>query len=91
MAAGHKPGRMFSQVTYNCEQCQDTGYIIKTIMVPEYDLKTPVEFAVQCPKCIGKRRVFDDTGIPECKLRSNGMPVPLLRNGYSIFNGTKYR
>ena len=22
-----------------------------------------------------------------CKLRSNGMPVPLLRNGYSIFNG----
>ena len=35
-------------------------------------------------------------GFPEevktlCKLRSNGMPVPLLRNGYSIFNGTKYR
>ena len=29
--------------------------------------------------------------IIECKLRSNGMPVPLLRNGYSIFNGTKYR
>lgn len=28
---------------------------------------------------------------PDCKLRSNGMPVPLLRNGYSIFNGTKYR
>ena len=27
----------------------------------------------------------------DCKLRSNGMPVPLLRNGYSIFNGTKYR
>ncbi len=30
-------------------------------------------------------------GFSECKLRSNGMPVPLLRNGYSIFNGTKYR
>ena len=29
--------------------------------------------------------------VPICKLRSNGMPVPLLRNGYSIFNGTKYR
>ncbi len=29
--------------------------------------------------------------IDACKLRSNGMPVPLLRNGYSIFNGTKYR
>lgn len=27
---------------------------------------------------------------PYCKLRSNGMPVPLLRNCYSIFNGTKY-
>ena len=33
---------------------------------------------------------FDSKSI-ECKLRSNGMPVPLLRNGYSIFNGTKYR
>lgn len=65
MAAGHKPRRMFSQVTYNCEQCQDTGYIIEKNMVSEYDPKTPVEYAVQCPKCIGKRRVFDDTGIPE--------------------------
>ena len=27
----------------------------------------------------------------KCKLRLNGTPVPLLRNGYSIFNGTKYR
>ena len=26
-----------------------------------------------------------------CKLCLNGMPVPLLRNCYSIFNGTKYR
>ena len=40
---------------------------------------------------------FDNTGvgvedlISICKLRSNGMPVPLLRNCYSIFNGTKYR
>ena len=33
-------------------------------------------------------QLFKDLG---CKLRSNGMPVPLLRNGYSIFNGTKYR
>ena len=29
--------------------------------------------------------------VQNCKLRSNGMPVPLLRNGYSISNGTKYR
>ena len=27
----------------------------------------------------------------KCKLCLNGMPVPLLRNCYSIFNGTKYR
>ena len=27
----------------------------------------------------------------DCKLCLNGMPVPLLRNCYSIFNGTKYR
>ena len=26
-----------------------------------------------------------------CKLRLNGIAVPLLQNGYSIFNGTKYR
>ena len=31
------------------------------------------------------------TSYSECKLCLNGMPVPLLRNGYSIFNGTKYR
>ena len=34
---------------------------------------------------------FSLSYIEDCKLRSNGMPVPLLRNGYSIFNGTKYR
>ena len=45
----------------------------------------------------GKEWIFSGIGvvalgfIGKCKLRSNGMPVPLLRNGYSIFNGTKYR
>ena len=29
--------------------------------------------------------------VKSCKLCLNGMPVPLLRNCYSIFNGTKYR
>ena len=45
---------------------------------------------VICPICNNKTRIKirKDT---QCKLRSNGMPVPLLRNGYSIFNGTKYR
>ena len=44
------------------------------------------------------RKFFREPGVgfphyksKKCKLRSNGMPVPLLRNGYSIFNGTKYR
>ena len=37
---------------------------------------------------IPKEKDADDFA---CKLRLNGMPVPLLRNGYSIFNGTKYR
>ena len=31
------------------------------------------------------------TKTAKCKLCLNGMPVPLLRNCYSIFNGTKYR
>ena len=37
---------------------------------------------------------FDDSKgfcYEDCKLCLNGMPVPLLRNCYSIFNGTKYR
>ena len=36
-------------------------------------------------------QLFHDLVTMFCKLRSNGMPVPLLRNCYSIFNGTKYR
>ena len=35
--------------------------------------------------------VLDNGATKLCKLRLNGTPVPLLRNGYSIFNGTKYR
>ena len=34
---------------------------------------------------------FGKSAVVECKLCLNGMPVPLLRNCYSIFNGTKYR
>ena len=35
---------------------------------------------------------YDQNGfILACKLCLNGMSVPPLRNGYSIFNGTKYR
>lgn len=38
-----------------------------------------------------KRFAPDTRYMVECKLCLNGMPVPLLRNCYSIFNGTKYR
>ena len=53
------------------------------------DLKLPL-------RCIYKknreaRDMYVNVENVNCKLRSNGMPVPLLRNGYSIFNGTKYR
>ena len=38
-----------------------------------------------------ERFLESDPEMFSCKLRLNGTPVPLLRNGYSIFNGTKYR
>ena len=41
-----------------------------------------------CVECGLKCLIMENDN---CKLCSNGMPVPLLRNGYSIFNGTKYR
>ena len=41
---------------------------------------------------VAVREIFASIHDPEeCKLCLNGMPVPLLRNCYSIFNGTKYR
>ena len=65
----------------------------------EIDL-TPREFEVLYLLALKPNWVMPKTNIyhsvwgihyHDCKLRSNGMPVPLLRNGYSIFNGTKYR
>ena len=51
--------------------------------------------AIRQNKKISQEELGDLCGLHRtyisCKLRSNGMPVPLLRNGYSIFNGTKYR
>ena len=44
-----------------------------------------------CLKKVVRHIVKDYQQGLKCKLRLNGMPVPLLRNGYSIFNGTKYR
>ena len=40
---------------------------------------------------LGVSKAYAYNLMRECKLCLNGMPVPLLRNCYSIFNGTKYR
>lgn len=45
----------------------------------------------QWPRNASEARLLTRQEFRWCKLRSNGMPVPLLRNCYSIFNGTKYR
>lgn len=45
----------------------------------------------KCMDDLKNTELRDQFDNDNCKLRSNGMPVPLLRNGYSIFNGTKYR
>ena len=55
-----------------------------------FNLHQPIEYVMMTThKPTGTITLSSDS--PVCKLRSNGMPVPLLRNGYSIFNGTKYR
>ena len=75
---------------------------IKDVPVYGYDLKNGltsvnnmisvingnIEFVTEITDAI-KVLAIDD--IFNCKLCLNGMPVPLLRNCYSIFNGTKYR
>mgnify|MGYP004657026485 CR=1 FL=1 len=48
-------------------------------------------FVISNPNSVKRFVVAIDEADRDCKLRSNRMPVPLLRNGYSIFNGTKYR
>lgn len=58
-------------MNFKCEECHDTGYIIEKRMMPEYDSKNPVEFANYCPKCKGKRRAADQTGIPESYFGAN--------------------
>ena len=49
-----------------------------------------IKFSIDMGMIISQLEIYDQIWFV-CKLRSNGMPVPLLRNGYSIFNGTKYR
>ena len=49
--------------TYNCRLCHDTGYVIRSAIVPEYDPKTPLEIGDPCPVCKGHCQ-DDATGIP---------------------------
>lgn len=50
--------------TYKCEICHDTGYLIKSVIVPEYDKAIPVSVGEPCPHCKGKIWT-DDSGIPK--------------------------
>ena len=69
---------------YVCNECHTKGMdVIIDICLSETS-KNPIEI-------IRKMMEQPFCHMHGCKLRSNGMPVPLLRNGYSIFNGTKYR
>ena len=49
--------------TYNCRLCHDTGYVIQSVIIPEYDPKTPIEIGNPCPVCKGHCQ-DDATGIP---------------------------
>ena len=51
----------------------------------------PVSMRKQCIDTIRLKLLKIAARVGKCKLCLNGMPVPLLRNCYSIFNGTKYR
>ena len=55
----------------------------------DYDEKNALSIEKYSQQLIGHS--FSEFCPIECKLCLNGMPVPLLRNCYSIFNGTKYR
>ena len=43
--------------TYNCRLCHDTGYVIRSAIIPEYDSRTPVEIGDPCPVCKGTGRL----------------------------------
>lgn len=58
-----------------------------SVMTVEY---RPVEYGKDYD-VVNNPDIFELYIDGKCKLCLNGMPVPLLRNCYSIFNGTKYR
>lgn len=49
--------------TYKCGLCHDTGYVIQSVIVPEYDPETPVNIGDPCPVCCGRTNDYV-TGIP---------------------------
>ena len=68
----------------------------KVCIQPKYNYCTGEErfTFIKLPKCLVEDEGFVEMSMDAkllCKLCLNGMPVPLLRNCYSIFNGTKYR
>ena len=73
--------KRYETMQYN--RCGNSG-----LLLPELSLGLWHNFGTHCDYKNMKALCFTAF---DCKLCSNGMPVPLLRNGYSIFNGTKYR
>ena len=69
------------------DQIPAANYGHLEVPCPKQDV-VPIDIV---PDHIPKQHTASQMLNSNCKLRSNGMPVPLLRNGYSIFNGTKYR
>ena len=70
------------------------GIDLEIVILMKNNEKFPVDLMYYTKKQrkLLLQHIYTNTGIfPICKLRSNGMPVPLLRNCYSIFNGMKYR
>ena len=65
-------------------------YIMLSIITVQFLAFTIFSFKIDDHFMFG-RQISEVFWRKDCKLRLNGMPVPLLRNGYSIFNGTKYR
>ena len=78
------------------EKAYDKDGIERVCVNPEFFRPAEVELLLgdskKAQEKLGwEREISFEELVRVCKLRSNGMPVPLLRNCYSIFNGTKYR
>ena len=77
--------RNFEKCIKTLERIQDTTGRGMEAEQNQRENKTKIETMIE------EKREKERAPNKKCKLCLNGMPVPLLRNGYSIFNGTKYR